>query len=88
MSLLLYLALLPLAVWILAGAFALLDGGPSNAALKTLGWRLLPLLLLALVLGRSAAWPMVLALITSLALHTGAVLGLRIALSRSLFPRE
>ena len=88
MSLLLYLALLPLAAWILAGAFALLDGGPSNAALKTLGWRLLPLLLLALVLGRNAAWPVVLALITSLTLHVGAVIGLRIALSRGAFHRE
>ena len=87
MSVLLYLALLPLSVWILAGAFALFDGPSPSAAVKALCWRLFPLLLLAWGLGPGAAQPLVLALLTALILHVTAVTGLRVALQRGLLHR-
>lgn len=86
MSVLLYLALLPVSVWVLAGAFGLLDGDGSGA-LKRLLWRLLPLLGLAGLLGSAAAWPLLLALGTVLVLHIGSATALRFSLQRSLWHR-
>lgn len=84
MSVLLYLALLPLSVWVLAGVFALLDGGSAYTATKRLAWRAVPVLLIAWLLGSTAAWPLLLALLTVLILHVGALGGLRTALRRGL----
>ena len=85
MSLLLYLALLPLSVWILAGAFSLLDGGSRSATLRRLAWRLLPVVILAWFLGTGAVVPLAGALVTVLTIHTLALTGTRWALKRGLF---
>lgn len=85
MSLILYLALLPLSVWMLAGAFALLDGGNRSPTFRMLALRLLPVVILAWFLGEGIVLPLACALITVLTIHTLVLMGTRWALRRGLF---
>ena len=85
MSLILYLALLPLSVWMLAGAFALLDGGNRGSTFRTMALRLLPVVILAWFLGEGTVLPLAYALMTVLTVHTLALVGTRWALRRGLF---
>ena len=85
MSLILYLALLPLSVWMLAGAFALLDGGNRGSAFRTMALRLLPVVILVWFLGEGTVLPLAYALVTVLTVHTLALVGTRWALRRGLF---
>jgi hypothetical protein len=85
MSLILYLVLLPLSVWMLAGAFALLDGGNRSSTFRLLALRLLPVVILVWFLGKGAVLPLACALLTVLTVHTLALMGTRWALRRGLF---
>jgi hypothetical protein len=81
---LLYVVLLPLWVWLLGNTMALLDHDDYVATLGRVAWRALPLLAIALVLGSSAARPMIAALVTVLALHLAWFAGLRWVIRRGL----
>ena len=84
---LLYLALLPLSVWLLGSVFGLLDGGDPIATLHRIAWRLLPFGAVALAFGGAAAVPLAAALGSVLALQLGTSTGLRAAVRRGWLSR-
>jgi hypothetical protein len=64
-----YLMLLPWVVWLLGSVFSLLDHEDYSATFRRIAWRIVPLLVVALVLGSSAARPMGAAFATVLGLQ-------------------
>jgi hypothetical protein len=81
-SVLIYLLLLPLSVWLLGSILGLLDHDDRTAALVRIAWRTLPLLGLAIFMGSSAAPPIIAAMTTILVLHTAWSIGTRLILKR------
>lgn len=81
-SVLAYLALLPLSVWLLGSVFSLLDHEDRAVTLRRVAWRTLPLLGFALLMGSRAATLIVAALLTALVLHLIWFFGSRTALRR------
>lgn len=77
-----YLVLLPCATALLGAALSLLDRAGTVPALRRLAWRGLPFLAAALLLGRAAALPALLAVLTALTVHVAAGSAIRLALRR------
>ncbi|MFU8818040.1 MAG: hypothetical protein ACNA7W_22045 [Pseudomonadales bacterium] len=82
MTVLIYLLLLPLFVWLLGSVLNLLDHEDRAATLRRIVWRSLPLLAFAVLLGSRVAAPMAAALVTVALLHVGWFLGTRLIIRR------
>lgn len=81
-SVLIYLLLLPLSVWLLGSILGLVDNDDRAAGLRRIAWRTLPLVGLALIMGSSAARPILAAMTTVMVLHTAWFFGTRLTLKR------